>query len=52
MWDDGVCIMRERLRRLQPSSSDAEIEAALDMWLTARPGDSEGVVVAWPRPLR
>jgi hypothetical protein len=52
MWDDGVCLMRERLRRLHPSASDEEIEVKLDLWLTSRPGDSDGVVVAWPRQRR
>ncbi|MEP6865873.1 MAG: hypothetical protein ABJE66_34960 [Deltaproteobacteria bacterium] len=53
MWDDGVCIMRERLRRRDPSASSDEIEAALDRWLTTRSGaehgDSDGGGVAWPR---
>lgn len=56
MWEDGVCIMRERLRRLHPSASNDQIEAELDRWLATRPGaeygDSDGVVVAWPRPRR
>lgn len=56
MWDDGVCMMRERLRRLHPSASSTEIQAALDRWLATRPGaedgDGDGVVVAWPRPQR
>ena len=54
MWDDGVCIMRESLRRRSPAASAAEIEASLDAWLTTRSGaehgDGDGVVVAWPRP--
>jgi hypothetical protein len=53
MWEDGVCIMRENLRRRLPPS---EIEAALDAWLTERPGaeagDGEGVIIGWPRPRR
>lgn len=49
MWEDGVCIMRENLRRRRPEASDGEIEAALDAWLKDRPGDADGVVVPWPR---
>ncbi|MEO8553279.1 MAG: hypothetical protein ABI678_25070 [Kofleriaceae bacterium] len=45
---DGVCIMRENLRRRHPSASNDEIEAALD----AEDGDGDGVVVPWPRPKR
>jgi hypothetical protein len=50
MWEDGVCIMRENLRRRMPQASDQEIEAALSAWLRDRPGDADGVVVTWPRP--
>jgi len=54
MWDDGVQIMRANLRRSEPDASDEQIDAALDRWLTTRPGaehgDSDGVRVVWPRP--
>ncbi len=53
MWDDGVLIMRENLRRRNPGASEEQIEDALDRWLTTRPGaefgDSDGVPVPWPR---
>ena len=53
MWEDGVCMMRENLRRRYPTASTAELEAALDEWLTTRSGaehgDGEGVAVRWPR---
>jgi hypothetical protein len=49
MWEDGVQIMRENLRRRWPQSSLEELEAALDAWLRDRPGDADGVAVAWPR---
>ncbi len=56
MWDDGVCIMRENLRRRSPTASPEEIEASLDAWLITRSGaehgDGEGVPVGWPRPRR
>ncbi len=53
MWEDGVQIMRENLRRRNPGAPEEQIEEALDRWLTTRPGaeygDSDGVPVAWPR---
>jgi len=49
MWEDGMCIMRENLRRRRPQASDDEIEDALVAWRRDRPGDADGVVVAWPR---
>lgn len=56
MWDDGVCLMRESLRRRHPAASEAELDAKLDAWLTTRPGaehgDAEGIAVAWPRAPR
>lgn len=56
MWEDGVSIMRENLRRQSPGATEEEIEVALDAWLTTRPGaetgDSDGVAVTWPRPKR
>ncbi len=56
MWEDGVSIMRENLRRQSADATDEEIEVALDTWLTTRPGaelgDAEGLAVAWPRPKR
>lgn len=48
MWEDGVAIMRENLRRRAPDATEQEIELALDAWLVTRPGaehgDAEGVV--------
>lgn len=56
MWEDGVAIMRENLRRRAPDATEQEIELALDAWLVTRPGaehgDAEGVVVSWPRSRR
>lgn len=49
MWEDGVCIMRENLRRRRPEASPEELEAALSAWLRDRPGDADGVAIAWPR---
>lgn len=49
MWEDGVCIMRENLRRRMPDAAEEAIEDALHAWLRDRPGDADGVVVPWPR---
>lgn len=39
MWEDGVQLMRENLRRRASDASDAEIEARLAAWL-AEPDDA------------
>jgi hypothetical protein len=50
LWEDGVQIMRETLRRRQPRASDEEIEAELARWLAGPDGvDSNYVLVEWPR---
>lgn len=49
MWEDGMTLMREDLRRRMPEATDDEIEAALDAWLRDRPPDADGVPVTWPR---
>jgi hypothetical protein len=49
MWEDGMTIMRENLRRRMPEATEDEIEAALDAWLCDRPPDADGVPVSWPR---
>jgi hypothetical protein len=50
MWEDGVQIMRENLRRRSPGATNQEIEAELSRWL-AGPDlvDSDQVIVDWPR---
>jgi hypothetical protein len=50
MWEDGVQIMRENLRRRAPRATDEEIEAELTRWLEGPAGvDSNYVLVEWPR---
>jgi hypothetical protein len=50
MWEDGVQIMRENLRRRVPRATDDEIEAELARWLAGSDGvDSNYVLVEWPR---
>jgi hypothetical protein len=46
-------MLRQRLRRENPSGSDEELETQVQAWRTARPGaedgDSPGRPVPWPR---
>jgi signal transduction histidine kinase len=53
MFETGVQMMRQNLRRNHPSLSDAEIEARVTAWLRERPGaefgDAVGRRVPWPR---
>ena len=50
MWEDGVQIMRENLRRRAPRATDEEIEAELTRWLAGPDDiDSNYVLVEWPR---
>jgi hypothetical protein len=53
MWEDGVQIMRENLRRRSPHATSEEIEVELARWL-AGPDlvDADHVVVGWPRQRR
>lgn len=53
LHDAGVALMRQNLRREDPTASEVEIERRLVAWLRQRPGapfgDSPGRVIAWPR---
>jgi hypothetical protein len=53
MFETGVQMMRQNLRRDYPTLSDAEIEARVTAWLRERPGaefgDAVGRRVPWPR---
>ena len=53
LFATGEAMMRQRLRREHPGSTDAEIEALLRQWLQERPGapfgDSSGTPIPWPR---
>jgi hypothetical protein len=53
MFDIGVEMMRQNLRRAHPTLTDTEIEARLTAWLSERPGaefgDAVGRRVDWPR---
>jgi hypothetical protein len=56
MFETGVDMMRQSLRRRFPAEADPAIEARVVAWLRERPGaehgDAEGEAGAWPRPHR
>jgi Rv0078B-related antitoxin len=53
LFEAGVDLMRQRLRRQYPDETDREIERRIGAWLRERPGaehgDGVGRVVSWPR---
>ena len=53
MFETGVEMMRQKLRREHPDLTDHEIEARVRTWLQERPGaefgDAAGRPVCWPR---
>ena len=56
LFDAGVSMMRQNLRRQFPDADEKEISARLGQWLRERPGaehgDCTGRPVDWPRQLR
>ena len=42
LFDTGVGLMRQNLRRSAPTVSEAEIDARLQQWLRDRPGAADG----------
>ncbi|MGH9202908.1 MAG: hypothetical protein ACRD2A_16915 [Vicinamibacterales bacterium] len=42
LFDTGLTLMRQNLRRAHPDASDAEIEDRLQQWLCDRPGAELG----------
>lgn len=48
LFDDGVALMRQNLRRAHPDASEAEIERRLRLWLRERPGAEHGDGVGDP----
>jgi hypothetical protein len=50
LFETGVAMMRQNLRRAHPNADQHEIDALLHAWLTERPGaengDAEGTPVA------
>jgi signal transduction histidine kinase len=53
MFETGLQMMRQNLRRNHPTLGDAEIEERVTAWLRERPGaefgDAVGRRVPWPR---
>jgi hypothetical protein len=53
LFDDGVALMRQNLRRRHPELSADDIDRLLGDWLRTRPGaehgDAVGTPGAWPR---
>ena len=51
MYEDGLAIEREKLRRQHPNASEAELSDLLAAWLHSRPmapdGDCTGVPRQW-----
>jgi len=52
LFESGVALMRQNLRRDRPSASESEIEAAIVSWLQTRPGAEHGDAVGRSRPVR
>jgi hypothetical protein len=42
LFDSGVSLMRQNLRRRHPDANDQEIDRLLRAWLTHRPGAEHG----------
>ena len=53
LFETGVEMMRQKLRRDHPDLADHEVEARLGSWLRERPGaefgDAVGRPATWPR---
>jgi len=53
LFETGLYIMRQKLRREHPEWTEAQVEARLVEWLRERPGaehgDAEGRPGRWPR---
>ena len=42
LWETGVILQRQRLRRAHPTASAKEIETLVNRWLQERPGAEMG----------
>lgn len=42
LWETGVMLQRQRLRREHPTASEQQIEAIVTHWLQERPGAERG----------
>jgi len=50
LFEAGLAIMRQNLRRRMPGASEEEIRRALNEWLHTRPGAPHGDAVGRPLP--
>src|SRR5262245_16526348 len=50
MFDLGITMMRQSLRRRNPRATKRQIDDLLAEWLASRPLGVPGRHVAWPRP--
>ena len=54
LFEAGVSMMRQNLKRSFPEADEEEIKTRLRQWLQERPGaeygDCDGRPVPWPRP--
>lgn len=48
LFEDGVALMRENLRRADPEASEDDIEQRLRAWLRDRPGAEHADAVGRP----
>lgn len=49
LFESGVDVMRQNLRRRYPADTSAQIEARLERWLVTRPGAEHGDAEGRPR---
>lgn len=49
LFESGIDIMRQNLRRRYPAEAPDEIEARLEIWLRTRPGAEHGDAAGPPR---
>ena len=50
MFEGGVALMRQNLRRRHPTATEAEIDRLLVDWIRTRPGAEHGDSNGKPRP--
>jgi hypothetical protein len=48
LFETGVAVMRQNLRRRHPHANDAEIDRLLMAWLRHRPGAEAGDAIGRP----
>jgi hypothetical protein len=48
LFETGVDLMRQNLRRAHPGAADAEIDRRLQQWLRERPGAEFGDCIGRP----